>query len=66
MQVLPPAHIEKYYLGPTNQEGERLKEQADQRYILWGQDSKWRRWKTMTVDRYYAFWIAKLVTKAYG
>ena len=31
-----------------------------------GKDSKWRRWIRMTVDRFYAFWVAKLVIKFYG
>ena len=31
-----------------------------------GRDSKWRRWKPMTLDHFYAFWTAKLTMAVYG
>ena len=80
-QVLPPEHVEKFWLPPTNAEGERLKKLAIDKYNMLGNNeselelfgeierpkaSKWIRWKTMTLERFYAFWIAKLVLKTYG
>ena len=65
-QVLPRDHVKRFYLVPTNLEGERLRKIADQKFEFWGQDSKWRRWKTMTIRRFYAFWVAKLIMKVYG
>ena len=32
-QILTPAHIEEFWLKPTNAEGSRLKKIADERYI---------------------------------
>ena len=31
-----------------------------------GKDSKWRRWRPMTVEIFYVFWAAKLAVSVFG
>lgn len=77
-QIITERHVEKYWLENSNKEGERLKLAAEERYrqtkrenmelfgLAHGKDSKWRRYRSLTLEIFYTFWSAKLAVKLFG
>ena len=77
-QIITEEHVETFWLENSNKEGERLKLAAEERYlrtkrenmelfgVAQGRDSKWRRYRHLTLEIFYTFWSAKLAVKLFG
>ena len=65
-QIITREHVETFQLENSNKEGERLRLLAENRYASTRKDSKWRRYRPLTVEIFYAFQAAKLGVKVFG